>query len=348
MFFKVLFSCLIFLMVAFAAKAQFTESNGTVQPPDLGFDSLKIKQNRIAGIKLFSYGSGGDTVSGKAEQVLYTMFDKSGRLTYVKGCVHEESDPCKEQLDKRLYYNTDGSLKAEITFQMLQGRKYYDSILYFYLTDKKLREVKGYYYNLTTYDDTLYSILDFVYNQEGMLTENNLIGFTRTPNKNVVYERNKEGKITKFTWYDENKKPAESGIINYDEKGRETGRQEFDSKSMSCKIICKFDKSGKCVERRCYDGQATQTLLVEYKYDGKGRLIDKYEELPDRLLGTVTKYKYDNSGNMIEKAQTLANGKKLFKYFYRYDEKGNLLQEDYYDETDELVQVYKYKYQFYK
>lgn len=324
------------------------ESNGTIKPQELGFDSVKIKQSKIAEIKVISYRGTGDTVNSKPEQVLLTKFDKSGRVTFIKGCLHVDSDPCAEQLDKRYYYNENGNLKSEITYQMLQGRKFYDSILYFYLPNQKLKEVKGFYYNLTTYDDTLYSLLDFIYDKNGNLVENNLIGFTREQNKHVVYERNKEGRITKYTWFDENNKPAESGIISYDDKGRETGRQEFDSKSMSCKIICKFDRSGKCVERRCYDGQATQTLLVEFKYDGKGRLIDKYEELPDRPLGTVTKYKYDNSGNLAEKAQTLANGKKLFKYIYHNDDKGNLSQEDFYDEADELMQIYKYRYQYYK
>lgn len=98
-----------------------------------------------------------------------------------------------------------------------------------------------------------------------------------------------------------------------------------------------YDKDGNVIESTStyyYNGEETVQRTYEYEFNEKGELIRETTNSDDGD-NSVVSYKYDEKGRMIEKA---VEGLGMGSFFYEYDESGNLVREDTYDGT------YYYKY----
>ena len=336
----------IFLLSFLGARAQFelNDDSGFPMAPVSGLDTNTIRLNKIKKVEVNAFALG-DTMSlsKSGDRVMEFKFDSKARLTFIKGCKHEGTDPCIESYDRKINYLSSGKIGSTIAIHFDKGKQFYDSNAYEYGDSGKLVGSERYLFLLNGADkDTLRGNRFYRY-KNGKLVSKEIFGYVNTIYPRVDYVRDSSGRVVKYSFYDEKYVLIEENRIIYDAAGREMENVNYENKKLRDGYKVIRDKMGKEIERRYFDPD-TITRVIQYKYDKAGRMTEEYDEPQQQEFGVVTKYKYDKDGHLLEKKQTTGNGKKIFRYTYRYDGSGNLVSESLYDSNDEISITYKYKY----
>jgi hypothetical protein len=335
-------------LLPFFSKAQLADEKGVPESINWGYDSLIIRLKKIRKIEVVQFHEAADTLK-TGETVLQAEYDREARLILLKGCVHEGNDACIKEYNARLHYKYPGIISSAIFTHFDKGKDFYDSISYLYNEANHLKEADRFLYALnSSEEDTLRGISVYHYDRRGLLSTKELMGYINTIYPRIGYEHDSTGRIIKESYYDDKDQLAEANDLMYDKQGHQLSRKEYETHKLVCTFSNRLDKTGKCIEKKCFDANDSLTVFQTYKYDRQGRIVEEYTEPQHQELGIVTKYKYDVQGNLVEKKQSLANGKKIFRYTYRYNASNIMFEEIYFDSEDELNLIYKYHYTYWK
>ncbi|HNQ68893.1 MAG TPA: hypothetical protein PKN32_10970 [Bacteroidales bacterium] len=167
---------------------------------------------------------------------------------------------------------------------------------------------------------------------------------------------------------------AESSKIAYDDSGKITFMETYGSENflicryeycydkngrlkktllykqdnnLSYKKLNKYDSKGFITRQIVFDKKAKRTSCTFYKNDEQGRVIE--EEQLDANNKTALSYitkKYDNQGNIVEMCHSTERDGKTEKYLYYYDSENHMTGRDYFDESGNLIESLRYKYEY--
>lgn len=190
-------------------------------------------------------------------------------------------------------------------------------------------------YVLTTKDGTEYTFagnqasrtskLQSIEDASGNRLQITLNGIFHSSNKNVTFERDEAGRITKVT--------APTGAetrYEYDERGRLIAVTDAEDNRVTYvyndedQLTDIVDPLGRHVSRSYYDEDG-RLIAVE---DGNGKRIridhntDQRQEVVWDAKGNATVYEYDDAGHVASKIDALGH-----QFAYTYDQWGNVLTE---------------------
>lgn len=221
--------------------------------------------------------------------------------------------------DTSRYYNEDGSLRRDTTYEYdkdfrLTGTK---STIYLSESEKARLEEEG-----TPYTDPVYETAETFYNEDGKVSEWNMVmeshtgepmtfHYTYTYGTNRKTEVRGEDDVIEY-YYDTEGLEREvdyrfgstmiRDLFYYDANGNMTeryraiykivdGKEELERGTTNV-YIYDFDEQGRKTKRTCVEGD--EEGYVEY-YDAEGRVTRSVTN-----VGSYTMYEYDQNGNMIK------------------------------------------------
>lgn len=105
----------------------------------------------------------------------------------------------------------------------------------------------------------------------------------------------------------------------------------------------KYNLQGKVIDREYHYSDGSLTSKHLFKYDTKGNLVEKMEQLGIPAQGDT--YNYDNNGNMVESFCINLNSEvRCGKSVYKYDTDGNMISRYNYGSDNRLFSKSIYNY----
>ena len=335
---------LLFLYGFAHAQSELIDTSGLPAPPEHGFNNALITYQKIHRIVISHFSSADTLTLALAEKVLECTFDDHGRLTYIKGCLHEATDPCMQEFNNRVHYKESGKIASAVSLHFEGGKYLYDSTQYTYNDSSGfLKESNRFVYVMNGSDkDTLHGSRFYRYKNH-FLSSIELYGYVSALFPRVDFERDTHGQIIKTLDYDANGKLLLVNVISKNASGQEIANRTLENNALSEGDSMHWDKSGKLIEKRFFNAD-TITRFIKYKYDKAGHVVDEYDEPQHQEFGYITKYKYDKDARLLEVKKTTAVGKPIYRFTYSYDNSGKLIMEVQFDAENEVSSVYKYRY----
>ncbi|MCX6350249.1 MAG: hypothetical protein NTX03_00115 [Bacteroidetes bacterium] len=321
--------------------SQIEDKNGVVVLPKLLCDSSLIKKNKIKKVVASSYF---DTTT-KGDVIYFQKFDEQGQLISAKGCQWLDEDPCLEKVNKAMYYSS-GKLISIVEPYVEKGKKYIDSSRISYYPNGKIKEV----YELLiltngSRNDTLYTTTNYEYDLYKNLKQINILGHNKFYYSIEQYNYDSIGKLLSFNLIDQSGKPYQFGQNLYNPSGQLISETVKENGIQTEKNIYSYNKTGMLILKKCYDFKDTLITTEYIKYDGKGRVIEKYiRDAGVEESGKIITLSYEKkTGMLIEKTITREDKKKISTFKYHYKSNGFLEKEEFYNPSGDLERAIKLK-----
>jgi YD repeat-containing protein len=135
-----------------------------------------------------------------------------------------------------------------------------------------------------------------------------------------------QGNLTEYAGYQNPGTLERREVYTYEKDGRLKERLRYDSKnSLVNREAYSYDASGKRTESAGYNADGTSSGKTVYNYDARGNPLGEKGE------GTFFKadvtYKYDEKGRLVEKTSRSMGGVPV-RHTYKYGDADNLLEEE--------------------
>jgi hypothetical protein len=180
-----------------------------------------------------------------------------------------------------------------------------------------------------------------------------IISCSRENVKNSLAEQNLKGKVKSLTEttypVDDSGKITDTNFIEqiyylYNSKGNAIEELHYWPDSVSDLITFKYDLKGRKVEKRWKDSNDYIDEVGTFKYDKKGNNIERRRSETDGNLLRKTAYKYDEYGNKIEEVIISFADTTHERRTFKYDRDNNMIEEFSFTSDDSVVHQYRYKY----
>ena len=130
---------------------------------------------------------------------------------------------------------------------------------------------------------------------------------------------------------------GENYSIVFNEEGNMIERKKYLSSGKPYeKYVYKYDSNHNLIEEN-YSSYGEFESKTKYKYDDRGKRIEKAEYNSEGSLSGKEVYKYDEKGNKIEIQNIASNGDKYGKGIFKYNKKNKLVEKNYYRSDGNLI-----------
>jgi hypothetical protein len=171
--------------------------------------------------------------------------------------------------------------------------------------------------------------------------------------RNSLAEQNLKGKVRSLTEttysVDDSGKINDSNFIEevyyqYNTRGNTVEELHYWPDSVSDLITFKYDLKGRKVEKRWKDSNDYIDEVTTFRYDKKGNNIERRRSETDGSLLKKAAFKYDAFGNKTEEVNISFDDSTHERKTFRYDKDNNMIEEFSYISDDSVVHQYRYKY----
>ena len=171
--------------------------------------------------------------------------------------------------------------------------------------------------------------------------------------RNSLAEQNLKGKVRSLTEttysVDDSGKINDSNFIEkvyyqYNSRGNTVEELHYWPDSVSDLITFKYDLKGRKIEKRWKDSNDYIDEVATFKYDKKGNNIERRRSETDGNLLRKAAFKYDALGNKTEEVNISFDDSTHERKTFKYDKDNNMVEEFSFTSDDSVVHQYRYKY----
>lgn len=133
---------------------------------------------------------------------------------------------------------------------------------------------------------------------------------------------------------------------SYDDQGNILEKSHIDSIGkvfLEYKLTYKYDSSKRIREETKYDWLDSVDCKYKYSYDSIGEKEEGDLFIRNEGLFSKSIFKYDEKGRVIEKCYSSGKGIQTERWACKYDEAGNIIEDAWYSSKNKIFMKYNYK-----